>query len=185
MNKLIDQLAIENQSEDWDNLKEKLVNFIKARVQQHLEQEKIDHDIIQAVLKVDHLNVYYIVDSAKQLQALKHAQASAYRTMVEAMTRVVNLGSKVEADQQVDLNLADTDSEKNLLELLPTLTATSPQEILTQFAQLVTQINDYFEHNMVNAEDEQLRTNRQATMKTLTQFITQMVDPRELISKFD
>ena len=166
-------------------LKEKLVNFIKARVQQHLETDQIDHDIIQAVLKVSHLNVYYIVDSAHQLQELKDTQASDYRMLVEAMTRVVNLGSKVEESHEVKLNLAETESEKELLESLETLTATSPKEILAQLSDLVEIINNYFEYNMVNAEDEQLRTNRQATMKVLTQFITQMVDPRELISKFD
>lgn len=185
LNDLLNNVSLENQSEDWMNLKEKLVNFIKARVQQHLETDQIDHDIIQAVLKVSHLNVYYIVDSAHQLQELKDTQASDYRMLVEAMTRVVNLGSKVEESHEVKLNLAETESEKELLESLETLTATSPKEILAQLSDLVEIINNYFEYNMVNAEDEQLRTNRQATMKVLTQFITQMVDPRELISKFD
>lgn len=182
---LLNKVSVENQSEDWIIFKDKLVNFIKGRVQQHLETDQIDHDIIQAVSKVSHLNVYYIVESAHQLQSLKNTQASDYRSMVEAMTRVVNLGSKVKEMTEVNLNLAETVSETNLLKQLQTLTATSPKEILAQFSSLVEKINDYFEHNMVNAEDEQLKKNRQATMKCLTQFIMQMVDPRELISKFD
>lgn len=185
LNALLNSVSVENQSEDWTNLKEKLVSFIKARVQQHLETDKIDHDIIQAVSKVPHLNVYYIVESAHQLQSLKDTQASDYRLMVEAMTRVVNLGSKVKEMNEVNQKLAETPSETNLLEKLHSLTATSPKEILAQFSSLVDIINEYFEHNMVNAEEEQLKLNRQATMKTLTKFITQMVDPRELISKFD
>lgn len=185
LNDLLNKVCLENQSEDWPNLKEKLVTFIKARVQQHLETNHIDHDIIQAVSKVSHLNVYYIVESAHQLQTLKNKHASDYRLMVEAMTRVVNLGSKVNQTNDVNLNLTETVSETNLLEQLQTLDATKPKEILEQFSRLVEKINDYFENNMVNAEDEQLKINRQATMKNITEFITQMVDPRELISKFD
>lgn len=182
---MLEKMSVENQTEDWLETKVKLVNFIKARVQQHLETANIDHDIIQAVSKVSHLNVYYIVESAQELQSLKNTRASDYRLMVEAMSRVVNLGSKVTDTLEVNLALAETASETNLLNALKNLTANAPQEIVTQILSLVTVINEYFEHNMVNAEDEQLKLNRQATMKVLTDFITQMVDPRELISKFD
>lgn len=42
----------------------------------------------------------------------------------------------------------------------------------------------YFEENMVNADDADIRSNRHATSKLLTRSILQDIDPRELISKF-
>lgn len=168
-------------------INEKLVNFIKARVQQHLEQDDIDYDIIQAVLKVAHLNVYYMIEAANHLQAIKQDEADTYRAMAEALTRVVNLGVKVEGTAAIDSTLAQTPSETFLLEELTALSAhqlDSAASYSQQFLKLVTPISNYFEENMVNAEDEAIKRNRQATMKVLTQAICQMMDPRELISKF-
>ena len=168
-------------------INEKLVNFIKARVQQHLEQANIDYDIIQAVLKVAHLNVYYTIEAANYLQGIKQDDANAYRAMAEALTRVVNLGVKVEEAAAIDTTLAQTTSESLLLEELTALSAhqlDSAAAYSQQFLNLVTPISNYFEENMVNADDEAIKRNRQATMKVLTQAICQMMDPRELISKF-
>lgn len=154
-------------------------------MQQHLEIDSIDHDIFQAVSNVEHLNVYYIVKSAHELQQFKQAQSSEYRAMVEAITRVVNLGAKVSEVEAIDLTILETESEKALVEKIEGLTSGSPKEVIQQLLDLVEVINAYFENNMVNADDEAIKRNRQATMKLLTIFVTEMVDPRELISKFD
>ena len=182
---ILDAILLQEESSEWSDLKEKLGNFIQARVQQHLEIDSIDHDIIQAVSNVEHLNVYYIVKSAHELQQFKQAQSSEYRAMVEAITRVVNLGAKVSKVEAIDLTILETESEKALVEKIEGLTSGSPKEVIQQLLDLVEVINAYFENNMVNADDEAIKRNRQATMKLLTIFVTEMVDPRELISKFD
>lgn len=182
---ILDAIVLQEESSEWSDLKEKLGNFIQARVQQHLEIDSIDHDIIQAVSNVEHLNVYYIVKSAHELQQFKQAQSSEYRAMVEAITRVVNLGAKVSEVEAIDLTILETESEKALVEKIEGLTSGSPKEVIQQLLDLVEVINAYFENNMVNADDEAIKRNRQATMKLLTSFVTEMVDPRELISKFD
>lgn len=56
----------------------------------------------------DGLNIVNKVIVARHYQAMKENNPEAYRLLVESLTRVVNLGSKVEADQSAELALART-----------------------------------------------------------------------------
>ena len=60
----------------------------------------------------------------------------------------------------------------------------SVSDRLASFKDLVPYISVYFDHNMVNAEDDRIRANRYALMQTLTQLILEVMNPQKLISKF-
>lgn len=163
----------------------KLVDFIKARVNQHLSRLNIDFDVIQAVLASKHLNVVRLIETARLLQAHKKEQPANYRSTVEALTRVLNLGSKVESENELDLTLAQTESERQLIQLVNALDST--QEIPNFYSSLVdlsTPIDVYFQENKVNADEEAIKVNRLETLRKLSSHVLTLMDPRELISKF-
>lgn len=155
--------------------------FIKARVQNHLEKDKVAYDIIKAVLSVDHLNLHQMVATAHELNVFKETEPETYRQVVEAITRVVNLGAKVEVAGQLDVSLSQTESEKSLM----ALTAFNPNaSLVDNLKERVEPINTFFLENMVNDHDERIRQNRLGLMKDLTDQIIEFFDPSELISKF-
>ncbi|MDO4432168.1 MAG: glycine--tRNA ligase subunit beta [Aerococcaceae bacterium] len=187
------EIALKQQWDfDWlallpqdEALRASLVEFIQARIQQHLSKLAIDVDIVQAVLKSSHLNVVRLVEAANILQGHKQKAPAVYRETVEAITRVVNLGAKVEEVVEVNPALSQTPAEKALLEGLNALNRSlSVQESYDRLTQFAQPIEQYFEHNKVNADDLDIRQNRLATMRELTEFILTVVDPRLLISKF-
>ncbi|MBG9988035.1 glycine--tRNA ligase subunit beta [Aerococcaceae bacterium DSM 111176] len=177
---------VSDRSQEAENVTNDLVEFIKNRLEPHLSKSGVDYDIINAVKEANGLDLVYNVNSAIQLHAMKKVQASDYREMMEAITRVTNLGSKGETEASMDEALAESNSERQLISVINDLPRqeTDPQVQLENFNLLINPINNYFENNMVNADDEKIKNNRYATMQTLTNYINIMLDPREIITKF-
>lgn len=166
-----------------EDLRENLSQFFKARME--VQMQDVDYDIVDAVLSSSHLRVNDLLESGRLLSSFKEDQADHYRQMVEALTRVVNLGMKAESQQALDINLSETESETALLEqVLGLQKDVSVSDRLASFKDLVPYISAYFDHNMVNAEDDRIRANRYALMQTLTQLILEVMNPQKLISKF-
>lgn len=171
------------------NLKEEALinqftNFFKLRFQQFLERHEIDYDIIQADIKGREANIVSSMKFVKGLQALKKESPEEYRELVESLTRVVNLGAKNEVFDAIDESMAQTDSERTLINKVFSDFANDKLSDLEKFRQLAQPIQDYFEHNMVNDEDQKIRHNRLATMSYITKEVLKLIDPRELTSKF-
>ena len=164
-------------------IKENMVEFIHARVSQYLSNHDIDYDIIDAVLHVPHLNIIDIIHTAKTIQKVKQADAQQYRQIMEAMTRIVNLGQNHSAQGQVQLALAQTISEREMLTWLSNIAVNSMEDLLKEFSEKLTLIEAYFENNMVNADDENIRANRQLTMAQLSDTICQFMNPKKLVIK--
>ncbi|PMB84332.1 glycine--tRNA ligase subunit beta [Dolosicoccus paucivorans] len=160
-------------------------NFVKARLQLLLSQKQIDNDIIQSDLKARRMNVLKTMKRAQSLMEYKKAHPEDYSHLVEALSRVVNLGAKVEEDSVIDASLSQSESEKQLIQLVLQLhSKRDSTSLLELFTPLVEPISRYFEENMVNHEDDVIRQNRLTTLGRLTQYILDEFDPRELISKF-
>lgn len=173
------------------NLKEEALinqftNFFKLRFQQFLERHAIDYDIIQADIKGSEANIVSSMKLVKGLQTLKKESPEEYRALVESLTRVVNLGAKSDADvyDTIDESMAQTQSERTLINRIFTDFANDKLSDLEKFRQLAQPIQEYFEHNMVNDDDQNIRQNRLATMSYITKEVLKLIDPRELTSKF-
>lgn len=161
-----------------------LSRFIKARVNQYLMTHDVDYDIINAVLAVNHLTIKDMTETAKALQISKNNQPEGYRFIVESLTRVVNLANN-EADDILDVRLAQTDSERALLnELLAWPMDLSPAESVGYFTKLSPLIAEYFEYNMINADDPAIKTMRHQMIQFIANRVTTLFDPRELVAKF-
>lgn len=162
-----------------------LVNFVKARLQLMLNQKEIDNDIIQSDLKSKGMNILKTFNIAQSLMEYKNSQPQEYSRLVEALSRVVNLGVAVDEELMIDASLSQSESEKKLIQSVFELHSQSDAaEPLKSLISLVEPISTYFEENMVNHEDEVIKQNRLATLARLTHYILEEFDPRELISKF-
>ena len=162
-----------------------LIEFMYARMQQQLARHAVEHDITQAVLTANRFVPADVLTVAKLWQSYKQQHPASYRQLVEALTRVVNLGAKVEEYSELSLELAQTDSEREFITQVKDLLEENSIEVLHErFTSLVAIIERYFEENKVHADDETIKQHRLATLKAFTNKIVTLGDPRQLISKF-
>ena len=176
---------VEAQEGDQELLKQ-LADFVWARVAVHLRNQSVDMDQIQGSGAAKHLEVGKANYVAHFLKTHKDKNPTAYKRFLEAITRVVNLGAKVQEDAQLNLDLAQTDSEAKLLEAAAKIDQykISVDALYMYLDNLVPVIEAYFDDNKVNADDETIRANRLATLKVLTEAVLELFDSRLLINKF-
>ena len=176
---------VEAQEGDQELLKQ-LVDFVWARVAVHLRNQSVDMDQIQGIGAAKHLEVGKANYVAHFLKTHKDKNPTAYKRFLEAITRVVNLGAKVQEESQLNLDLAQTDSEAKLLEAAAKIDQykISVDALYMYLDNLVPVIEAYFDDNKVNADDETIRANRLATLKVLTEAVLELFDSRLLINKF-
>ena len=172
--------------EGEQELLKQLADFVWARVAVHLRNQSVDMDQIQGIGAAKHLEVGKANYVAHFLKTHKDKNPTAYKRFLEAITRVVNLGAKVQEDAQLNLDLAQTDSEAKLLEAAAKIDQykISVDALYMYLDNLVPVIEAYFDDNKVNADDETIRANRLATLKVLTEAVLELFDSRLLINKF-
>jgi len=176
---------VEAQEGDQELLKQ-LADFVWARVAVHLRNQSVDMDQIQGIGAAKHLEVGKANYVAHFLKTHKDKNPTAYKRFLEAITRVVNLGAKVQEEAQLNLDLAQTDSEAKLIEAAAKIDQykISVDALYMYLDNLVPVIEAYFDDNKVNADDETIRANRLATLKVLTEAVLGLFDSRLLINKF-
>ena len=176
---------VEAHEGDKELLKQ-LSDFVWARVAVHLRNQSVDMDQIQGIGAAKHLEVGKANYVAHFLKTHKDKNPTAYKRFLEAITRVVNLGAKVQEEAQLNLDLAQTDSEAKLLEATAKIDQykISVDALYMYLDNLVPVIEAYFDDNKVNADDETIRANRLATLKVLTEAVLELFDSRLLINKF-
>lgn len=176
---------VEAHEGDQELLKQ-LVDFVWARVAVHLRNQSVDMDQIQGIGAANHLEVGKANYVAHFLKTHKDKNPTAYKRFLEAVTRVVNLGAKVQEEAQLNLDLAQTDSEAKLLEAAAKIDQykISVDALYMYLDNLVPVIEAYFDDNKVNADDKTIRANRLATLKVLTEAVLELFDSRLLINKF-
>ncbi|OFS30380.1 glycine--tRNA ligase subunit beta [Abiotrophia sp. HMSC24B09] len=172
--------------EGEQELLKQLADFVWARVAVHLRNQSVDMDQIQGIGAAKHLEVGKANYVAHFLKTHKDKNPTAYKRFLEAITRVVNLGAKVQEEAQLNLDLAQTDSEAKLLEAAAKIDQykISVDALYMYLDNLVPVIEAYFDDNKVNADDETIRANRLATLKVLTEAVLELFDSRLLINKF-
>ena len=176
---------VEAHEGDQELLKQ-LSDFVWARVAVHLRNQSVDMDQIQGIGAAKHLEVGKANYVAHFLKTHKDKNPTAYKRFLEAITRVVNLGAKVQEEAQLNLDLAQTDSEAKLIEATAKIDQykISVDALYMYLDNLVPVIEAYFDDNKVNADDETIRANRLATLKVLTEAVLELFDSRLLINKF-
>lgn len=162
-----------------------LMDFAKGRVQQRLQAYQISHDIQEAVLHCGETDLLLIIKNAEVLADFQSHES--YKGFVESLARVLNLAEKAEAPYEVDSNLFETASEKNLYvqgnHLETIWNSATVNEKLAALAALEPYITAFFDENMVMVDDSAVRNNRLHTLALVAERIKSFADVRKLITK--
>lgn len=150
----------------WYQHKDEILEFFNARIEKMMDAS-INKDIVRAVLANSQFKVSSRLLAAKALA--QAAQAEGFKEAVENLSRVFNLTEKAE-EVAIDASLLESDSEKALAKAVDGLSwsedITANMQELFDLAPLIA---DFFENNMVMAEDLAVRANRLALLARLRQ----------------
>ncbi|RWZ60046.1 glycine--tRNA ligase subunit beta [Halobacillus fulvus] len=158
-----------------------LHEFFKVRAAYLLREEGIDPDVVEAVLNQGIHNFAIAREKAKLLVA-KRSDAD-FKTVHEALGRVLNLAEKAEISE-VDPALFENESEKELYEVYSrlkpdyeaALEKEDPERALALLSELAAPIHHFFDHTMVMAEDEKVRSNRLGLLNQIAGDVKSFAD---------
>jgi glycyl-tRNA synthetase beta chain len=163
---------------DYEN-KEQVIDFLKGRVQKLLLDKKIRHDIVEATIATNTMDIANMMTVAPMLNS--HKDEEEFKPAIENISRVINLAKKVEKSGTVDSVLFESDAEQTLYNVTETiknqwtdLSASEKYDILVNEG--VPAISTFFENVMVMAEDERVRNNRLAILFDLSSLTATMAD---------
>lgn len=166
----------------------KVVEFINSRYRAMYTDQGISVDSIQAVLA---LNPHMPLDFDQRLRAVATFRALPQAaTLAEINKRVANILAKSEGHvaDQVNPNLLLEDAEKSLYQAVSKATNTvAPMQATADYTQILqtltgleAPLTNFFDHVMVNAEDEKLKANRLALLKQVRELFLMVADVGEL-----
>ncbi|MCC5889331.1 MAG: glycine--tRNA ligase subunit beta [Alkalibacterium sp.] len=169
--------------------KEVVIQFIKDRVDQYLSLEAgldKDHDVRKAVLTSSQDDLNTVIETAKVLAEEK--SASRFKAVVESLTRVSNLAAKADSETVLSSQLFETESEKTLYEAVLKMEALlenglTVKEKWSVLADLHPLIDDFFESNMVMADNDAIRLNRLALLNRIDSVTSDFAQFNELVIK--
>ncbi|MEE3670807.1 glycine--tRNA ligase subunit beta [Actinobacillus pleuropneumoniae] len=166
------------------NVVEDVVDFMLGRFRVWYQDEGIAVDVIQAVLARRPTKP---ADFDARVRAVSHFRTlDSAEALAAANKRVSNILAKVEGEisTEIDRSLLVEAEEKALAEqvislqteLAPTFANGEYQTALDRLASLRETVDNFFEKVMVNAEDANLRRNRQAILNNLRNLFLQVAD---------
>ncbi len=174
-----------SREEDLAENKTALVEFIENRLEQIMQTDhQIAHDVRQAALGSAHKNLSWMLEVAQVLE--KEKTTEQFKSVVESITRVLNMTKDIEELNAVDKGLLETDSEKNLVAAIDTLeqnfkNAAGAKERYDALAEISHSITDFFEHNMVMVDEAEVKQNRLSLLKTIAATATRFADFSQLV----
>ena len=164
-----------------EKVTDELRDFFKLRATYLLRELSIEQDIIESVFQREIGTISYAIAKASILSDMRNDDAFKY--VEEALVRVLNLAKNRE-QTKIDPFLFETTSEKLLFETYNEVYNLYKQanelqdakQALSHLSKLAEPIHSFFEHNMVMAEDVQLRNNRLSLVNKLAFLIEDFAD---------
>lgn len=160
-----------------------VVDFMLGRFRAWYQDEGFSVDVIQAVLARRPTKP---ADFDARVRAVSHFRTlEAAEALAAANKRVSNILAKVDIPiGEIDTTLCVKPAEKALAEAVlglktevtPLFAAGNYQAVLDKLAELRQPIDNFFDSVMVNSEDQKLRHNRLAILKTLQALFLQIAD---------
>ncbi len=185
-------LALELVQEDniakkaLEEIQKDLSAFFKLRIKHILQERGVRYDLIDAVLGNELGSMPSLVKRAEVLE--KEKQNPDFKENMEALGRVLNISSKAVHVGEVEERLFENNYEKELYnkyeEVRNQLQNIADEKSLYDLlVSLKPAIDGYFEHTMVMAEQENIRSNRLSQMAKLAEIIRQFANVNEIIVK--
>ncbi|MBP1947566.1 glycine--tRNA ligase subunit beta [Virgibacillus litoralis] len=157
-----------NQAIEQNNinkLRNELEQFFGLRATYILKEVKAEQDIIQSVLHQEIGVIAYTLAKANTLS--RKRSDHDFKSIQEALVRVINLSKKTN-QTTINPDLFETPSEKELYQVylevkdsyIDSNSNQQAEDALLHLGKLAGPIHNFFEHNMVMADDEKIRNNR-------------------------
>jgi glycyl-tRNA synthetase beta chain len=160
---------------------EQLRSFFNLRAQLILKDSGLEQDVIQAVLQGGIGVFHYTFAKAKLLSEKRHDPE--FKPVHEGLVRVLNIANKTELTQ-IDTTYLTTDSEKALNEkyqlckenFADANAKMDAGEALRAIGELTVEIHEFFDNNMVMADEPNLRNNRLGLMNSIAGLVKSYAD---------
>ncbi|WP_349407864.1 glycine--tRNA ligase subunit beta [Pseudalkalibacillus sp. SCS-8] len=173
---------------DRSEVYQQLVEFFTIRLKTILQDQGIRYDVIDAVLTGEIGQVDMLIRRAEVLRS--GLSDPGFKEKNDSLTRVLNIAKNLPEDgPEIKPEMFENKEEKALYERFQSCKRAGegvqqPEEVevfYNELMQLSEEIDQYFDHTMVNAEDETLRQNRQAQMRELSKLIKSFADFNQLV----
>lgn len=160
-----------------------VADYVFNRLKAYYQDQGIGAEIFASVLSVKPQSLLDFDKRVKAVQAFKNMPEAA--DLAAAYKRVNNILSKSDIQgTTIDESLLQDEAERKLVThlnaLLPEISklyvAGSYDAAMTRLAELRSDVDNFFEHVMVNAEDPKLRANRIAILRNLAAVFSMTAD---------
>ncbi|MCB1584204.1 MAG: glycine--tRNA ligase subunit beta [Xanthomonadales bacterium] len=177
-----------------DDVKNEVLSFFNDRLKNQYQAQGIAHDVVSAVIAKSPENLVDFDQRVKATESFKQQEFA--KSLIEANKRAQNITQKSNVDlpvdiyaNKVDASLFESDYEH---EVYNQLNGIEPQlgELVTQFeyskayellATLADPLDQYFEHVMVNADDEKIKINRLTQLVQVNLLTSSIADLSQLV----
>lgn len=161
------------------------LSFIKGRIRQLLTSLQLNYGVVDAALGSTQDDILQIIEIAQVLEA--ESQLETFKSTIEAVQRAINLAEKASDESSIETDKFETASEKNLYDAVLSVKERyadfSVRERYAALSNLAPSIHEFFEENMVMAEDETVRNNRLSMLREIAQFALSFADLDKLVIK--
>jgi glycyl-tRNA synthetase beta chain len=156
------------------DVKGDLITFFKARVKHMLQEQNIRYDLIDSILLGEIGQLSSLIQRAHVLETKKNE--AGFKESLEALSRVMNIAVKCEHQVTINPSIFENEQEKTLYDKYQSVAVeytrtTNEVERFEALTTLQSDIEQYFEHTMVMADDEVLRNNRLSLMKEINDLV--------------
>ncbi len=158
----------------------KIEDFFQERFYQFFDANP---SVIKAVLQSGESD---IVEIDKKIKALKEiVESSGFKEVFTTFKRVANIIKDIDIDKKtdVDISLFESEYEKKLFDTFRETDSKeyqSYEERLDALFSLKPVIDNFFDHVMVNVEDERIKQNRKNLIATVYKAFKDIADIKEI-----
>lgn len=163
-----------------------VLDFMYARLRQYFLTQNIRHDVIDAVINAEEEDMHRLFETAEMLKS--HLNDEDFKPSIEALTRVINLAKKAQAEEiAINPALFENEAETALYNAVIELKARFEHQTVEQnYGSLVALrplIEAYFEQTMVMVDDEAVRNNRLLQLRQIAEMAQTIASLDSLITK--
>lgn len=169
---------------DKDKLEvlDQLKTFFNQRAAYIMREAGLEQDVIEAVLNNQIETLSFVIEKGKCL-SLKRNDPT-FKSKEEAFVRVINLAQKADRNHTIDVSLFKQKEEEALysawdsiqVEYNQAIQQLNVEKAMQQLETLVNPIHLFFDHTMVMDNDENIRNNRLALLKHISDSILKFAD---------
>lgn len=167
---------------DYDLTMTKTLDFIKDRLKNMMIDEGLRYDVVNAVIKTDDTDLLSIYQKAKAVNDFVEEDDEN----ISYFIRINNL-CKDYSKKDINADLLENDLEKSFYQTildLPAKTFQSVEDYKQELANLAStrQVgNEYLDKTMINVDNEEVKNNRLAMLRTLSERIEKVFDVKEIV----